>query len=200
MMPDELIDFVKDFFASHPNKDLLYHNLQHTQDVVKHSEEIADFYSLNERERFILQAAAWFHDTGHLVHGAEGHENASVKIMENFFENFTIDNETVKAIAACIGFTRLPSQPDSLVAQILCDADLYHLGTEEFSHTNELVKKELELRTNVKVENWRQATIDFFKSHHFHTTYCSTFLNAGKQRNLMFITSGEPGTERINLT
>jgi HD superfamily phosphodiesterase len=45
---------------------LLYHNIEHTEFVVQKTYEIASNYSFDEKEIFILSAAAWFHDTGQL--------------------------------------------------------------------------------------------------------------------------------------
>ena len=42
----------------------------------------------------------------------------------------------------------MPAVPSTLVEQIICDADTYHLGTEDFLHLDKLVWQELELIFN----------------------------------------------------
>ncbi|MET3886194.1 hypothetical protein [Niastella sp. OAS944] len=76
--------YVKELFYNHGNPHLVYHNLEHTQAVVRHVYEIADHYQLNDQERFVLQTAAWFHDTGYLLGEAERHEETSVVVMRLF--------------------------------------------------------------------------------------------------------------------
>ena len=46
---------------------------------------------------------------------------------------------------ACILATKLPQMPDGLLQEMLCDADLYHLGTLDFFACDVLMKKETEL-------------------------------------------------------
>ena len=77
-----IADFASNFFETHFDKRLVYHDLYHTRSVVLRSAEIAAQYSLSPAESFIVYAAAWFHDMGHLVHTAEGHEAESVVLKE----------------------------------------------------------------------------------------------------------------------
>jgi hypothetical protein len=71
--------------------------------------------------------------------------------------------------------------------KILCDADLYHLGTEEFKKTNEKVKQETELRTNSKIDNWTENSIKFLKTHKYFTDYCRQRLTSGKEENIRYL-------------
>ncbi len=60
-------EYVTGFFEQMQTAELAFHNLEHTQNVVKHTREIAGHYNVSENEMLILFTAAWFHDTGHLV-------------------------------------------------------------------------------------------------------------------------------------
>lgn len=76
--------YVSAIFNEHINPVLVYHNLEHTRRVAKRTLKIANYYNLGTTERFILLAASWFHDTGHLFSGPQGHEQQSADIMESF--------------------------------------------------------------------------------------------------------------------
>ncbi|HYC30128.1 MAG TPA: HD domain-containing protein, partial [Chitinophagaceae bacterium] len=80
--------FVTELFEKNQTNALLFHNLEHTEKVVEHSKEIAMQYQLSEREQFILYAAAWFHDTGHLFVDPARHEMKSVELMRDFLTKY----------------------------------------------------------------------------------------------------------------
>ncbi len=52
--------FVSKYMRKHDNPKLLYHNLAHTQNIVSVAGQIAKQSSLNDKEFFIVVAAAWF--------------------------------------------------------------------------------------------------------------------------------------------
>lgn len=181
--------YVANLFAKHASSTLLYHNLAHTRLVATRALEIASFYSLGATERFVLLAAAWFHDTGQLFCGPVGHEQMSVAIMEDFLAPQELAKEKIRDISGCIMATRIPHSPENLLHEIICDADTYNLGTKEFLTTDPMLKEELQLRGLVVEPGWDEATLDFLTWHRFFTTYCRERLEAGKQRNIDILRS-----------
>jgi predicted metal-dependent HD superfamily phosphohydrolase len=183
-LTNQIAVYVTGLFRRYQTPILQYHNLVHTKNVVARSNEIAASYSLNETELFIVVAAAWFHDCGHLFGPATGHEERSALIMRKYLEEKGVEENILYEIEQCILATKLPYDPKSLLAQIVCDADLYHLGTNEFFFTNELVKKEFQLRNNYLPLNWDESTLSLLTNHTYFTTYCRTLLEQGKQKNI----------------
>jgi predicted metal-dependent HD superfamily phosphohydrolase len=49
----------------------------------------------------------------------------------------------IEKVKACILATEMPQKPVGLLQEIICDADLFHLGTEDFSDRSKLVRKEI---------------------------------------------------------
>ncbi len=121
--------------------ELVFHNFEHTQNVVKRTKEIAGHYNVSEHEMLILFTAAWFHDIGHLFTEPSKHEEMSCEIMRKFMTGKVEDEKIIDEVEACIMATKFPRNPKNLLQQIICDADTYHLGTKEFKNTN---KKALE--------------------------------------------------------
>jgi len=82
--------------------------------------------------------------------------------------------------------TKMPQNPVTPIEKILCDADLFHLGTEDFENTDKQVKKETELRINQLISDgvWRDIGLKLMDVHHFHTEFCENQLQAGKKENL----------------
>ncbi|MDB5200470.1 MAG: hypothetical protein JWO92_2433 [Chitinophagaceae bacterium] len=186
-LTNQIAVYITGLFRRYQKPILLYHNLAHTKDVVARAKEIAANYALNETELFIVVAAAWFHDCGHLFGPAAGHEERSALIMRNYLTEKKAEENILYDIEQCILATKLPYNPKSLPAQIVCDADSYHLGTNEFFLTNELVKKEFQLRNNYLPLNWDESTLSLLNHHNYFTTYCITLLQEGKQNNIAFM-------------
>jgi len=168
------------------DNELAYHNLLHTQQVVSNAAKIATHYKLNEKDYFIVIAASWFHDVGYFVGDFDGHEHTGAEMAESFFKNKDIDEETIAAIKNCIMATLMPQSPNTLLEKIVCDADLFMFGTDDFEKRNKLMRKEAEGRSNLKISKsvWRKSTIALLESHHFHTGYAHELLDGKKVENI----------------
>jgi len=176
--------YVEELFREHQQPWLLYHNLAHTQQVVQHAEVIAARYLLNDRKHFIVVAAAWFHDTGHLLGELALHEETGARLMQEFLASKNIDQPTLRDITKCILATKMPVHPVSVEEQILCDADTWHLGTEDFWIKDELVWLEMESRLHKHFDNRVALSLHFMEAHTFYTPYCKQLLNEGKRQNI----------------
>jgi predicted metal-dependent HD superfamily phosphohydrolase len=182
-------EYVRQLYNDLQTPELQYHNLVHTERVVQRTYEIAANYKLDEEELFILSAAAWFHDTGHLFGRAKEHETRSVSIMKEFLITHQVPEKTIASIKGCILATKLPQDPKTLLEQIICDADTFHLGTTEFLNTDKALKKEFELRNNTNYKNWDQLTLNVLEEHKFHTPFCQRLLNDRKKKNIEIVRS-----------
>ncbi|MEO7982878.1 MAG: HD domain-containing protein [Bacteroidota bacterium] len=180
----EIVIHVKGLFNSYNRPYLLYHNLTHSINVVRHAREIAEQYKLDRHSLFVVLSAAWFHDTGQLTGDMAVHEETSVQFMKEFFSRKPVDQKIIDEIAGCIMATKMPVKPASLTEEILCDADTYHLGTENFQQLDKLVWKELELRLNNTINNQAERSLAFLEDHQFFTVYCLQLLSAGKKKNI----------------
>ena len=177
---------VTGLFEKNPNPNLLFHNLDHTRNVVQRAQEIAAHYKLTEIDTLTVYVAAWFHDVGHLFTEMEKHEEKSVEMMKEFMlKEESANTGAIAGITGCILATHVPENPKNLVEEIVCDADTYHFGTDEFKTTNKLVRKEFALRGyNTLVQDWTNNTIDMLEKHVFFTSYCKILLESKKQRNI----------------
>lgn len=181
--------YVTQLFADFHTAALAYHNLEHTLRVVTRTTEIGEHYVLNEEEVFILFTAAWFHDTGQLLGPQAGHEEVSVRIVKAFFAlHQLVPAPAAEAVEQCILATKFGSKPSNLLQEIICDADTYHLGTDDFRITDELMRQETILRGG-NDDNWRERTSGLLLHHTFFTDYCRQKLDKGKATNLVRLTS-----------
>jgi len=70
--------------------------------------------------------------------------------------------------------------------QIVCDADLYHFGTDDFAIGDKQMRKEAEALHHVRInkDEWRNGTIALLENHHYWTEYCKNVLHKKKMQNL----------------
>ena len=83
----------------------------------------------------------------------------------------------------------MPQAPKNLLEQIVCDADLFHLGTNKFDEKDKLLRKEINLLHNIDLskEQWHEKTVKFMEEHSYHTDYAKLLLNGEKEKNLELI-------------
>lgn len=185
LMLNKVEQYARDSFDHTNLNNLLYHNLRHTESVASYAKQIARHYQLGERDYFIVVASAWMHDLGYTLERAN-HEAEGAGAAAIFLGNLDLQIADIDAVKGCILATKLPQDPHNLLEEIVCDADLYHLGTSHFSELSKSMRKEAEEASNIKIskDDWRVKTINFLESHTYHTEYAKLLLNDQKQKNL----------------
>ncbi len=183
--------FVRDVFDKQINDHFAFHNIDHTINVANAVKEITAHYPLTNEDEFALKLAALFHDIGFSTHIIENHEKESESIAKHFLEN-KIAEGIIENVQACIQATKMPQRPLNLIEKLICDADLYHLGTNNFLQFSKRLKKEREQYFNIVIsdEDWRQRNIQFLESHKYFTRYCREHLEPVKQQWLQKLKNG----------
>ncbi|MFN0290207.1 Pycsar system effector family protein [Pedobacter helvus] len=187
-LQQEVEIYVVKYFNDHHNADLVYHNLAHTKKVVQAAVQIANHYQLNDDDFFIVYAGAWFHDTGYFVESSS-HEEKGATHAVTFLESHQVNSDLIIAVKNAILSTKLPQSPTNLNERILCDADLFHLGSEDFVERSKLLHKEVEKLCGKEIskKNWRLKDIEFLENHQYHTDYCRLLLSDAKTKNIAAI-------------
>lgn len=190
-------NYVTDMFTHKLKPEFVFHNLEHTEDVVEACSYMADYYKLNDDDRLVLMISAWFHDTGYFRGEASGHEEESTRFASQFLNQQAADVALVQRVSSAIQATHMPQSPISLVEKILCDGDLYHLATEDFKPRNQLLKQEREslLGHKISKKEWRKNNINFLENHRYFTEYGQEFLEPKKLENLNLLQKKKPGKE-----
>ncbi|MBC9934061.1 Pycsar system effector family protein [Chitinophaga qingshengii] len=190
MQNSSLIDAARDYitgqYQQHPHPELVYHNLEHTQQVVKAAAQIAAHYRLQDEELQAVYVAAWFHDAGYLLGEAPAHEQNGAEEAVRFLQSQQASENIQAMVKGAILATKMPQSPHTLVEQIVCDADLFHLGSKDYADRNKLLRKEVELRIqqDIPAANWLAGNIKFLTDHHYWTDYAKTYTQQQKNENL----------------
>jgi len=93
---------------------MVYHNLNHTRQVVKAAQKIGEYVNLGKEDMEVLLISAWFHDTG-FKKQYENHEKASIDFAKEFFNEVNYPKQNQERIISCINSTRIDVDPDTLI-------------------------------------------------------------------------------------
>jgi predicted metal-dependent HD superfamily phosphohydrolase len=180
----QTVDWVTKYLDEKLDSNYLFHSADHTAQVVAASRTIALGYELPEKELFLLTLAAWFHDTGY-SEGPIDHEERSVANARSFLSDL-VSATDLDTISACIMATRMPQNADTLIEQIICDADLSHLGTKTYWEMNSRLRQEFVL-TRGQIMNdteWLDFELHFLTNHEYYTTVAQELFNKQKGKHL----------------
>ncbi len=175
---------VREHYARKVPADLyVFHDIGHTENVVRAVEELMGAYDLSAEEREDLLLAAWFHDTGY-DEGPEGHEQRSCAYARAFLDGHHLPKGRVERICSCILATKVPQQPRTLLEKILCDADLSHLGKRIYWERCGKIRQEIALVQGriMSDEEWIDFELDFMQKHRYHTPIAFELYEKRKQK------------------
>lgn len=194
MMTDSLVSsklveeartFAENYLREQLPKCNVFHSITHTREVVAAATEIATNSGLNEEELEIVQLAAWFHDLGYCQQ-VEGHEEIGAQLAAEFLRERNYPQKHIQQVMGCIRATQVSQEPDNLLEEILCDADLAHLGGEAYFEKAELLRQEIENRSGEKITDrkWMGINESFLDLHEYRTPYAKEHYEKGKAKNL----------------
>ena len=178
--------FVVHLLNEELDSSFLYHNLAHTQRVIRKIKEIAEGVSLDEESTNKLVLAGWFHDVGYTI-DIKTHEKKGVEIARQFLEKQPISKEDIEQVCELILATNMHLEPKNDLEKIIRDADSSHIGSKSFSELTELLRKEWEFTSGKKISDkeWFDTNIKFLTNgHRFYTDYASKNWVETKSKNL----------------
>ncbi|NND15872.1 MAG: HD domain-containing protein [Eudoraea sp.] len=178
--------YVSRLLATELDPKVRYHNLRHTERVVKSTKEILDSGTVNGADPEVMELAAWFHDTGY-IHGCEDHEEKSCEIAEEFLSKEGYDAAKLAKVKDIILGTKRYHEPDSIEQEIIRDADASHFGQKSYGETTEFLREELKLLgiKSYSQNEWLNTNIDVFRTEHrYYTDYAQEHWGPRKEKNL----------------
>jgi uncharacterized protein len=179
-----MINLVKDFLTKDLPPNYVYHNLEHTKYVVKKCIEIGKQEKCNANELHLLEIAAWWHDVGFIYRNV-GHEKESCLLAIKHLPNFQFNTEEIDIICGMIMATKIPQSPKTHLEEILADADLIYIGTNDVTKFANRLYLELKFaHPNLTIEEWDRVQIKFLQHHQYFTSYCKKTITENKLQYL----------------
>ena len=164
--------------------DLLYHNMEHSLDVLQAAERLASAEDICGRDLELLKTAALFHDSG-FIYQYTCNETVGCEIARKSLPEFGYTREDIEKICGMIMATAIPQSPKNHLEQILCDADVDYLGRDDFEKIAEKLREELKHRgREFTKEEWIDFQLDFLKKHGYFTQAARKMRDAKKQENV----------------
>ncbi len=165
-------------------KNLYYHNLKHTIDVLNMVEVIGRKENVSEEEMLLLKTAALFHDAGFLI-GYDEHELLGIKLAGEILPDYGYTESQIQTISELVYATKLPPNPKNLLEEIMCDADLDYLGRTDFIPVSQNLFRELYEHDKIKtIEDWNKLQVKFISSHKYFTETGRELREVNKQKQL----------------
>lgn len=162
-----------------------YHTLEHTLTVVRAVREIGRAEGLTEHELLIAEVAGWFHDVGY-AKATAGHEELSSFRSLLMLTRLGISFADMELIEGCILVTQLGSEPGTTLQAVLCDADMYHLTSDDFWEWATRLRNEWEATGQVSMDDaaWVRNNIRFMRSVKFRTGFGQQVLLPRMEANI----------------
>ena len=182
---DDIEETVLNMLEEKLPKNLYYHNLKHTIDVTTQVEIIGRHEGISDEEMLMLKTAALFHDTG-FTRTYKDHEEAGVEIAREYLPKYDYTPEQIDLICSLIMKTKLPPKPETLLEQIICDADLDYLGRADFIPVSGNLYRELRERGAIEddIDKWNLMQIKFIEGHQYFTNSAKQMRDVNKNNQL----------------
>ncbi len=165
-------------------KDLYYHGLHHTLDVLRSAQMIGKEEKITEKEMLLLKVAVLYHDSG-FTKTYKNHEEAGCEMAREDLPAFGFSDDEIGQICGMIMATKIPQAPKTKLEFIIADADLEYLGTDQFEKVGRTLYEEMKIYVNLEGERqWNIIQMNFLKSHHYFTDFCKKNREEVKQKHL----------------
>ena len=183
-------DYAKNLLKDKLSSVYTYHNLDHTIQVVDKIKILAKEENISPEDTENLLLAGWFHDLGY-VDDANNHEEESRKIASDFLKQHRFPEERIAKIGELILATDKFYKPKNHLEEIIKDADMYHLASDDYFRICENLRQEIKEVHHQKFSKlqWAELNITFFAKHQFYTKFAKENWQPEKEKNVEKILS-----------
>jgi len=179
--------YVEGLFSNDSKNQLSYHNWKHTMNVFNATDLIvSNTDGVSEKDKEHLLLAALFHDIGYLE-SSKNHEERGALQAGIFLREKDYSENDVKEVQRLILATKLHHMPTDILEKIIIDADLSHLGREDYIETTyQFLSNEIKQNSNAELtkKDWAESCAIFLNGHRFLTDFAINHFAKNKTRNI----------------
>ncbi|MFK7787847.1 MAG: adenylate/guanylate cyclase domain-containing protein [Crocinitomicaceae bacterium] len=166
------------------SKNLHYHSIAHTKDVVTAVERIALLEGVTDEGLFLLKSAATYHDAG-FIEQYDKNEPIGVRLAGEILPKYGYTETHIERIKELIYVTEIPHKPKNKLEEIICDADLDYLGRDDFHEIADKLRRELKEHGKIDSDKqWDEIQVMFLKKHKYFTKTSLKTRRKKKKENL----------------
>ena len=181
---DAVKQFVLEKLGKELSKDLTYHSVGHTLDVMIAARRLGEMEGLSNEQIRLVETAALFHDIG-FTETYDGHEDVSIQIAREVLPGFGYSQEDIETIISLIVATEIPQNPQNHLEEILADADLDYIGRDDMFLIGQRLQYEWYRHGIIKtLREWHEKQMDFLKKHRYFTKSAHKLREPKKQENI----------------
>jgi uncharacterized protein len=181
--------YIRELFRDELPSGIKYHDADHTlhpiKGVVAVANRIAISEDISEHDRELLIAAAYFHDTGY-IREYDKNEPIAARMAGRILKLIGYKPNEVEKVQKMILSTNLEREPKTHIEKIICDADLDHLGREDFFKLDGRLREGRRSR-GIDVSDdarWYKGTLQILENHHYYTESQKKLREKEKQKNI----------------
>ncbi|MCK4746272.1 MAG: HD domain-containing protein, partial [Bacteroidales bacterium] len=165
-------------------EDLFFHNVEHTVHVYSQVELLGRGEKVSEEDLLLLRTAALLHDMGY-IDRMDDHETRSVEYAREILPLYRYNEDQIEKICNLIMATTIPPKPQNLLEQIICDANLDHLGRVDFLIQSDKLFQEYRMRHKIKSKkDWNHYQINLLENHDFYTDIANKMREVPKEQQI----------------
>lgn len=167
---------------------LYYHGVHHTRYVYNAAMRIAEHEKITGDDHTLLMTAVLLHDFG-FTETYQDHEDKGCEIAHRILPELNYSEAQIDQICAMILRTKIPQIAFNRLEEVICDADLDYLGTDDFLPIGNQLFQEFVHYGVVKDEQaWNRLQLKFLQAHQYFTDFARKYREEKKQANLKLIT------------
>ncbi len=180
---DSAAEFVTDLLVTRLPEQYVFHTVDRTNEIVQACQEIGEAVGLKQADLQTVVLAAWFLHAG-LVESEPGR---SVKIATEFLGSKNYPAESIKKVVNCIQDVVPVQNPQSLLDEVLCDAESLHLAKKKYFSKSELLRVEQEKVSGKPLADieWMEYRVQALNTKPFHTAYAREEYGKRRSDNLV---------------
>lgn len=151
-------------------EEVVYHDISHTLNVEKAAVRFAKLEGVNEEEILLLRTAVLYHDAGFILQYHSNEEFAVTMAMDSL-PGFGYSEEQTKTVVDIIRSTASGRTPQTILQQIMCDADHDYLGRADYYNVVKKLRMEMEnFDEFMSEEDWIEFQLNYLENIHRYFT------------------------------
>ncbi len=165
-------------------QDLHYHSADHAVRVECAVDALAQAEGIDGEDLVLLKTGALCHDTGFLT-SYRDNEPLACAFTRQHLPAFDYSARQLDVICGLILATAIPQRPTTPLEQLICDADLDHLGAADYPEITARLREELLAHgKRFSDQEWIDHQLNFLKHHTYFTTAALRLREPGKRARI----------------
>ena len=174
------IDHILQRLKEELSPDLKYHAVIHTISIIRNCRKIAESEGISDDDLHLLLTAAAYHDAGFLE-AYDRNEPIGCRIAKDTLPQFDFTPDQINRVCGMIMATQPPQSPKNKLEMILCDADLFYLGGDQYEEIAETLYQEFLLHgRKLSRAEWLEMQIQSLSEHRYFTEFAKQQRKARK--------------------